>query len=254
MNEYLKKIVALEDNNDRFECFNVLLKHNIIDIKEIEDYYVDNVSEDTVLFAKWYYDYVNDKRLEDAVIKSRNAEYIYWFALEIKEANIPKLENAIIESESIISQGENARYICCFAKDIKGANITKLEDAIIESYNTQYIYWFARDVKGANISRLENIIIESKSAKYIYCFARAVKGANISKLKDAILKTRDIYYILLFAMDILKIEIKELNEELYIKCTFSDKEERQKSLEELKTFINNTNKIEDTPKKRVKSK
>ena len=55
-------------------------------------------------------------------------------------------------------------------------------------------------------------------------------------------------------MDILKIEIKELNEELYIKCTFSDKEERQKSLEELKTFINNTNKIEDTPKKRVKSK
>ena len=112
MNEYLKKIVALEDNNDRFECFNVLLKHNIIDIKEIEDYYVDNVSEDTVLFAKWYYDYVNDKRLEDAVIKSRNSEYIYWFALEIKEANIPKLENAIIESESIISQGENARYIC----------------------------------------------------------------------------------------------------------------------------------------------
>ena len=60
MNEYLKKIVALEDNNDRFECFNVLLKHNIIDIKEIEDYYVDNVSEDTVLFAKWYYEFYCD--------------------------------------------------------------------------------------------------------------------------------------------------------------------------------------------------
>ena len=102
---------------------------------------------------------IDKKDAHKCIVETNNAEYIYYFALKIKEANIPELESAIIKTN-------NAEYIYLFALDIKGANITKLEDAIIKTQNAQYIYLFAQNVKGANIRRLYQALLIIKEKDF----------------------------------------------------------------------------------------
>ena len=137
----------------------------------------------------------NISKLEDAIIATDDAEYIFYFARDIESANIKKLENAILASS-------DAEYIYLFARDVKGANISKLEDAIIATNNIEYIFYFARDIKGANIEKLENVIIADGDFEFIYYFAKEVEGATISKLEDAIIATGNAKYIYKFARDI----------------------------------------------------
>ena len=143
----------------------------------------------TFAINKW------NSKLENAIIATGDAEYIYLFARDVKGANISKLEDAIIATD-------DAEYIFYFARDIEGANISKLEDAIIATNNIEYIFYFARDIKGANIEKLENVIIADGDFEFIYYFAKEVEGATISKLEDAIIATGNAEYIYKFARDI----------------------------------------------------
>ncbi len=137
----------------------------------------------------------NISKLEDAIIATEDAKYIYLFARDIKGANILRLEDAIIATE-------DAKYIYLFARDIKGANILRLEDAIIAINNIKYMFYFARDIKGANIEKIEDAIIAYGDFEFIYYFAEEVEGANIEKLEDAIIATGNAEYIYLFASDV----------------------------------------------------
>ena len=98
------------------------------------------------------------------------------FAEYIRGANIKKLEEAIIETRD----GEN---IYKFARDIKGVNIKNLEDAIIETGDVNFIYYFAIDIKGANIIKLNNArkqILERQETKK--------KPEEIDKLVDQLIQ------------------------------------------------------------------
>ena len=97
MNEYLKKIIEENIINERFRDLDFLLKHNIIDIKVLEDYYANNVSKDAILFAERYNSLIDIKKLEDAIIDLGDGDMILDFARNIKGANITKLEDAIIK-------------------------------------------------------------------------------------------------------------------------------------------------------------
>ena len=136
-----------------------------------------------------------DSKLENAIIATGDADYIFLFAKLVKGANISKLEDAIIATG-------DAEYIFYFARDIEGANISKLEDAIIAINNIKYMFYFARDIKGANIEKIEDVIIAYGDFKFIYDFAEEIEGANIEKLEDAIIATGNAEYIYLFASDV----------------------------------------------------
>ncbi len=145
------------------------------------------------------------QKLENAILASGDNKYIYSFARDIEGANIKKLENAILASS-------DAEYIYLFARDVNGASIEKLEDALILTANAEYIYYFATEVKGANISRLEDAIIRTCNAEYIYYFATNVKGANIEKLEDAVIATKNAEYIYYFAKDVKNANIEKLED------------------------------------------
>ena len=104
-------------------------------------------------------------------------------------------------------------YIYYFAKNIKGANIVKLEDAIINTNDARFIYYFARDIKGANIVKLEDAIINTNDSMYIYYFAKNVKGANINitKLTDAIMMIGNYEYICLIREYLKQSKINKKN-------------------------------------------
>ena len=160
---------------------------------------------------------LNEKELNaeevNKVIETKDAEYIYNFATNVKGANIEKLENAIIETVTKnvehIYEGE-VEYIIYFAINVNGANIEKLENAIIELKNARDIYKFAIAVKGANIEKLENAIIETKNVEDICIFARDVKGANIEKLENAIIATNLVKFMQEFAKNVKGANIKKL--------------------------------------------
>ena len=159
----------------------------ILTFKEIEviyEYFMKRIKIDNEI--------ANFLKYEDAIIASKNAEYIYQFAINVKGGDISKLQDAIIASE-------NAEYIYEFARDVKGADISKLQDSIIASQKVLYIHRFAMNVTNADISELQDAIIASKNAEYIYYFAMNVNGADISKLQDAIIETKDVNYIYSFA-------------------------------------------------------
>ena len=178
-----------------------------LDFKHILSFAINNMNsklEDAII-ATGDADYIfrfaklvkgaNISKLEDAIIATGDAEYIFYFARDIEDANISKLEDAIIATE-------DAKYIYLFARDIKGANILRLEDAIIATDNIKYMFYFARNIKGANIEKIEDAIIAYGDFEFIYYFATEVEGADIEKLEDAIIATGNAEYIYLFARDV----------------------------------------------------
>ena len=143
MDIYLKRIIEEENDNDRFMYLDCLLSNKWLDIKVLEDYYIENISRDSISFAEKYYNIVNIERIEDAIIKSKSSLVAYW--------------------------------ICEFARKVKGANISKLEDTVIKSGDAYHIYEFARDIKGANITRLEDAIIKTKKIILFVCLLKMLK-------------------------------------------------------------------------------
>ena len=173
--------------NEKIEAFVSFSKEEKLNkeknkLKEVEDLLKKSFIDGSFSTGdyKYFINYIGLKNLENKVIKTKNAGYIYSFAEYVNGANnIEKLENSIIETK-------DAWYIYLFAKDVKGANIEKLENAIIETKNARYIYEFALYIKGANIEKLENAIIETKNVEYIYLFARDIKGVNLYKFLNEI--------------------------------------------------------------------
>ena len=72
MNISLKQILT-SNENERFRYFDTLLENKMITITELEDYYINNISMDTIAFAKRYSKYINIASLEDVLIKSKNS-------------------------------------------------------------------------------------------------------------------------------------------------------------------------------------
>ena len=145
---------------------------------------------------------------------------VYRFALNLQENGqifFDKLVTAIIESG-------NAEYIYKFAKDIKNAPIDILADAIIKTGNAEYIYKFASDIYNAPVKKLVDAVIKTGSANNIYLFARFVENAPIVKLVDAICETRDTYYILEFARWVQNLSKTSINKlaNAIIKCNDSE--------------------------------
>ena len=65
-----------------------------------------------------------------------------------RDEKVQAIEQKIIETN-------NAEYIYHFAQDVKGADVRALQNAIIKTNSARYMYYFAQDVKGADIKALQ---------------------------------------------------------------------------------------------------
>ena len=68
MNISLKQILT-SNENERFRYFDTLLENKMITITELEDYYINNISMDTIAFAKRYSKYIDELSLLRRKIK-----------------------------------------------------------------------------------------------------------------------------------------------------------------------------------------
>jgi len=89
--------------------------------------------------------------------------------------DISKNENIVLASKSY--------YSFYFARDIKGADIKKHEDIILNIDDNRWSFLFAKSVKGANIEKHFKKIFHSKDQLYINLFIEQVnyKGTKVEE-------------------------------------------------------------------------
>lgn len=156
---------------------------------------------------------INVETNQSIILESKDISYCYKLALKVKNADIEKIQDIIINSDS----RTKGSYISAFAINIKNANIEKLQDAIINLninnlYNIHNIIEFAIYVKDCNIDLLEQKVLDYKSSSYCYEFAKNVPRANALKHQEIITLSNDHRLMYLFARDVKKSDKQALSE------------------------------------------
>lgn len=128
-----------------------------------------------------------------------------------KEASLGK---NIAENEAIILKSKNSEFCFLYAQNIKGANIKALEDVIIQNninsnYNfdeTNHSFNFAVCIPNANIKAHEEIMIKSNNPRACFSFAKSMQRRNINidvqALSRVVLNSLDEYFIKRFYNEI----------------------------------------------------
>lgn len=116
---------------------------------------------DILYFERLYGDEETIKNFEKSILTVKDEYASYFFAKNIKGANIKA------HGEVVINSG-HPKFNYEFAKNIKGADTKAHEQVIISSEDPYWCYKFAKDVKGSNIQKLGEIIINSKNPSYNY--------------------------------------------------------------------------------------
>lgn len=127
------------------------------------------------------------KEFESKILKLNSLALSFFFAKNVKGADIQAHEKVIIASKDL-----ERNYM--FAKDVKGADVRAHGKVILESQDLNYNYQFAKDVLGADIKAHERVILDSGDLDYNYRFARDVDGADIELHENIIKKSGNIFY------------------------------------------------------------
>ena len=219
--EWIYKFFRDMPNADIYNAINIIVKNNL----DLEDDYTSALVEivltgDDVSFIKpnkevnTYIDELlkkgNPKKLlevaikyrvrldeiADAILISRNPEYIYKFIYTMKWYDKDsKFENMIIELA-------NPEYIYKFALNVRGANINKLMDAMIRTYDAKYIKLFGEYVSRDIIDLLNLQTLKS----------------NFKNMDDVLATPYDLYEILLSTIYNDNYDINVLSKNLNLPC------------------------------------
>ena len=145
-------------------------------IKEIVEFYEIMINIGLMDISKY----------EDTIIKLNNPRYMYDLARKYKNCNLLKIEAAIIKSN-------DSEYIYKFAK-YKCVNLEKLEDALIRLNDLYYLVLFST-INGVDINRIQKIIINCNNASIIFLYLTKVTNINVKEVEKALINTENIDYI-----------------------------------------------------------
>ena len=121
------------------------------------------------------------------VIKSNDAEAIYYFARYIKNADKKVLAKKIISTN-------NAFYICEFAF-LEGVLPDILIDKIISLKDGKYIYYLAKNLKSAPIEKLSLAMLNTANPEFIYFFLLYVPNVPIKMFINHLMNLGSYEYI-----------------------------------------------------------
>ncbi|MEE3343200.1 MAG: hypothetical protein VZS44_03830 [Bacilli bacterium] len=159
--------------------------------------------------------------MEEDVIGRNIVELSYWYASKVKGADIATHEDIVCFSKDLV-------WISSFMRDVKNANISRLDNIIIDSgdpyYNyitatipkidikkhgmaiflsgdPEYNYLFAKDIKGADIKLHEKAVALSENERFISKFMKNIPGADLNVLSKAVIKGENPYWNYVIARD-----------------------------------------------------
>lgn len=144
--------------------------------------------------------------LEDCITSCSQSFFIFRFAKEIKTANIKKLQDAIIKTCDL-------DYIAKFGCFINGADYEHIQNFIISKGNARAAYIYLTFGKHPDIARLRPIFLKSKKPRYIYALARlSTDPVEIEQLQELVINSNSNMYVRLFATNIPGADIRKLED------------------------------------------
>lgn len=169
--------------------------------------------------------YCDVEDIEDFIISIKDPHYIYRFAREIRGANVPKLQQAIIDAGKY-------NYMAKFACFVGGADADLIENIIIESNNARAAYIYLRFGKHPNVNKIKHIFFKSKKPRYLYALAHLIHDqSELSLIQDLIIAGHSNMYVRLFATHVPGADIKKLEDRILM----------TKNFEEIKKFAKSVN-------------
>ncbi|MBO4246005.1 MAG: hypothetical protein J5892_04665 [Bacilli bacterium] len=197
------------------------------------------------LFAK-NIEGANIEAHQKIVLKYPEAEWITYFARDVKGADVIVLEQALLEYLNVYKQYKN--YVYEFALTVKNADIQPLADYVIKNCNDWANYYFARDiVRDIEKNKAhEKVVLEYKNAACMAQYAKYIQGADIDALTDALISNQyasafDFYG---FACDVPNVNITKIRDVMYKRFAAGANTYEKKYFEEI-------DKAEDAYKRRL---
>ena len=120
-------------------------------------------------------------RFESKIFDLKKPELYFWFAKNVKGADVKAHGQAIINSC-------NPEWNYKFARDIIGADVKAHEQAVIDKRDPEWNYKFAKNVKGADVKAHGQAIINSCNPEWNYKFARDIIGADVKAHEQVVFK------------------------------------------------------------------
>ena len=224
-----KELKEVLDSKDPMNCYQYIINHQDIDYTELERIILD--SKDLKANYKFISNIHNDlfKEHLKIILDSKDPSFNYYTAV-----NVRLNSEEVAQIRQIILDSKNIEYIYRFATDLKyiyetddvsNIDISDLEEAIINSFDFKYYYLFCRKVENANISLFQKHLLELAGVEdinYIFSFGVDIKKANLEECKNKIV---ELYNSSNSKKEI--IEVVDRCERDKIKClfrsTFGDK-------------------------------
>ena len=108
----------------------------------------------------------------------------------------------------MIIESKDPEWNYCFAKNVKGADVKDHEKVVLESKNPRLSYCFAKDIKDADVMAHGRVIVENKDSTFNYWFKEDFEDEY-----KIIKRNNLIDYTYNFLDDALDEMIKKNNEE-----------------------------------------
>ena len=134
-------------------------------------------------------------RFESKILDLKKSKLSYWFAQNVKGADVRAHGRVIINSR-------DSEWNYKFAKNVKESDINTHEQIIIKNGDPCYNYMFARYIEVSNVRAHGKAIINSGDPKWNYLFARDVKGSDVKAHGKAIINSGNPELNYLFARDV----------------------------------------------------
>lgn len=183
----------------------------------------------------------------DLIVKTNDAKIIYEFTEkkqdELTLGNILKLAEAIIKTE-------NSKYIYYFADGVRLSPKGKLLDALIDLESLHTIS-FPKDLilsSNARVDAICEIVIQKGNSNSIIQFATKLGAHYIDKLTDAIIATNDIEDMYLFAKEVSEADIRVDYQKIYSAMLKIARGEYYYDMEQLYLFISEFSEMIDINK------
>ena len=156
-----------------FVCYNVIVQNRgdffmMIDVEEV----VNKKGRIEDLVTRLYSEQGMTKTIErvcDFAINTKDLD----FCLQL--AKILYAEDVMLKFQSVILESKDAEKCYYFARDVKKADVKALEKIVLESNIPYLSYEFAYNIIDADIEAHQKIVLNSKNVRLCYEFARDVK-------------------------------------------------------------------------------
>lgn len=181
--ELFKSYFVNSPNEAEFKkLYAKFCKNNLFLVKETKAFVKNNYLE-LINIAINNPNYIDIKRYINVISKCKSAAKLYMFATKVLKKNNIKIEEALLKTK-------DADWCLSYAINVPKANIEKHQYVIAEANDPYSIFQFASKVKGADIELLSQAMLKTKDPEWIFNFVKDIPNVDLDIFKTFLVNSK----------------------------------------------------------------